>query len=74
MGSNSDQLKGRAKEAVGTVIGDESLESEGKADRRAGAAKEKIDHAGDKVEEVVEEAKHKIGHAIDEVKGAVHRK
>ena len=63
MGEKSDQLKGRAKEAVGTVTGDKDLESEGKADRRAGKVKEKLGHAKDKVEE-----------AVDKVKDAIHRK
>lgn len=34
MGAKSDQVKGQAKEVVGSVIGDKDLESEGKADRR----------------------------------------
>ena len=63
MGAKSDQVKGQAKEAAGSLTGDEDLEAEGKADRRAGEAKEKLDHARDKVDEV-----------IDSAKGALHRK
>lgn len=63
MGAKSDQAKGRAKEAVGSLTGDENLESEGKADRRGGEAKEKLGHAKDKAEDVV-----------DKVKDAMHRK
>ena len=63
MSANSDQLKGRAKEAAGVVTGDKDLESEGKTDRRTGEAEEKIDHAKDKVDKV-----------IDKTKDALHRK
>ena len=50
MSGKSDQVKGRAKEIAGTLVGDEKLESEGKTDRRAGEMKEKLGHAKDKVE------------------------
>ena len=63
MSSKSDQIKGHAKEAVGTLTGDKDLKSEGKADRIAGEAKEKLADATDKVEEV-----------IDKAKDALHRK
>lgn len=43
MAAKSDQVKGRAKEAIGGVIGDKDLEAEGKADRRAGDPKEKVE-------------------------------
>ena len=59
----TDQVKGQVKEAVGSLTGDKDLESEGKADRRAGETKEKVDHAKDKVEEM-----------IDKAKEAMHRK
>jgi uncharacterized protein YjbJ (UPF0337 family) len=57
MGAKSDQVKGKAKEAAGSLTGDEDLEAEGKADRRAGKAKEKLDHAKDKVDDVIDKAK-----------------
>ena len=63
MGAKTDQMKGHVKEAAGSLTGDKDLESEGKADSRAGEAKEKLDHARDKVDEV-----------IDSAKGALHRK
>ena len=63
MGAKSDQVKGKVKEAAGSLTGDEDLEAEGKADRRAGDAKEKLGHAKDKVDDV-----------IDKAKGAPHRK
>ena len=36
-----DKLKGRAKEAAGTVTGDDVKNSEGRSDQRRGTAKEK---------------------------------
>jgi uncharacterized protein YjbJ (UPF0337 family) len=74
MGAESDQVKGQAKEAVGSVIGDKDLESEGKADRHVGEVKEKLDHAKDKIEEVIEKTKDKGEEVIDKAKDALHRK
>src|SRR5664280_1468342 len=36
MAGKSDQMKGKAKEAVGDLTGNKDLKSEGKADRQAG--------------------------------------
>ena len=66
--------KGQVKEAVGSLTGDKDLESEGKADRRAGETKEKVDHAKDKVEEVIDKAEEKVEKMIDKAKEAMHRK
>ncbi|MGZ4211764.1 MAG: CsbD family protein [Actinomycetota bacterium] len=74
MGAKTDQLKGQAKEAVGSLTGDKDLKSEGKADRRAGEAKEKVDKAKDKVEEVVDDTKDKVEEVIDKAKERLHRK
>ena len=57
MSARTDQVKGRAKEAVGDLTDDKDLKSEGKADRRAGEAKEKVEHAKDKAAEVIDKAK-----------------
>ena len=74
MGATSDQVKGKAKEAAGTVTGNKDLESEGKADRRTGEAKEKIENATDKVEEVVGKVKDKAEESMDKVKDTFDRK
>ena len=74
MGAKIDQLKGEAKEAVGTLTGDKDLESEGKADRRAGEAKEKLDDVKGKVEEVIEKSEDKVEKGIDKANDALHRK
>jgi uncharacterized protein YjbJ (UPF0337 family) len=74
MGGERDQVKGKVKEAVGGLTGDKDLESEGKADRRAGEAKEKVADAKDKIEEVIEKAEDKVEEVIDKGKDASHRK
>jgi uncharacterized protein YjbJ (UPF0337 family) len=74
MGEKGDQVKGKVKEAVGSLTGDKDLESEGKADRRAGEAKEKVGKAKDKVEDVIDTAKDKVEEVIDKTKDAAHRK
>jgi uncharacterized protein YjbJ (UPF0337 family) len=60
MGAKTDQVKGQVKEGAGSLTGDKDLESEGKADRRAGEAKEKLDHAKVEVEEVIDQAEDKV--------------
>ena len=57
MAGKADQMKGKAKEAVGDLTGNEDLKSEGKADRHAGEAKEKVGKVEEKVEEVIDKAK-----------------
>ena len=74
MGEKTDQAKGRVKEAAGALTGDKDLESEGKADRRAGEVKEKLGHAKDKVEEVVDKAEGQVEELVDKAKDALHRK
>jgi uncharacterized protein YjbJ (UPF0337 family) len=73
MAGKTEQIKGQAKEAAGSLIGNKDLQDEGKTDRQAGAAKEKAGHAKDKVEEVVEKVEHKVEDAIDSATDAVHR-
>ncbi len=66
MGSSSDEVKGKAKEAVGAVTGDDKLEAEGKADRIGADAKEKVEEMLHKVEE-------KASEVIDKVKDVLSR-
>ena len=73
MAGKSDQVKGQAKEAVGSLVGNKDLESEGKRDRQAGETKEKVGDAKDKVEEILEKVEHKAGKVIDDAKDAAHR-
>jgi uncharacterized protein YjbJ (UPF0337 family) len=57
MTEKTDQMKGKAKEAVGDLTGNKDLKSEGEADRRAGEAKEKAGKVEEKVEDVIDKAK-----------------
>jgi uncharacterized protein YjbJ (UPF0337 family) len=74
MGADSDQVKGKAKEVVGSVTGDEDLEAEGTADRLGGEAKEKVEDVKDTVKDVLHKVGDKAEEAIDKVKDALHRK
>jgi uncharacterized protein YjbJ (UPF0337 family) len=64
MGSKSDDLKGRAKEAVGDLTDNDELKREGQADRAGGKAKEVIENVGEKATDLVDEIKDKV-HGTD---------
>jgi uncharacterized protein YjbJ (UPF0337 family) len=53
MPENVDDAKGRIKEAAGDLTDDKDLQREGKIDRAAGTAKEKVGEASDKAKDVV---------------------
>jgi uncharacterized protein YjbJ (UPF0337 family) len=46
-----ENLKGRVKQAAGSLTGDKSLEAEGAVDRAKGAAREKVGEAKRKLDE-----------------------
>lgn len=46
---NTDEVKGRAKEAAGSLTGDDDLKNEGKLDQAVGSVKEAVDGVADKV-------------------------
>ena len=48
-----DDVKGRTKEAAGSLTGDRSLKNEGKVDKASGKVKDKVGGASDKVKDVV---------------------
>ena len=58
--ANTDDMKGRAKEAAGDITDDEDLKREGKADRMAGKAKDAVDTAKDKATNAVDAVKDKL--------------
>jgi uncharacterized protein YjbJ (UPF0337 family) len=58
--TNTDDLKGRAKEAVGDLTDNDRLKNEGKADRSVGKVKDAIDSVGDKAKDVVDDVKDKL--------------
>jgi uncharacterized protein YjbJ (UPF0337 family) len=49
----ADDLKGRAKEAVGDLTDDDSLKNEGKVDRASGTVKDKVGDAADKAKDAL---------------------
>jgi uncharacterized protein YjbJ (UPF0337 family) len=53
MPDNSDDLKGRVKEAGGDLTGDQDLKNEGKVDRASGKFKDAVDSVTDKVKDTV---------------------
>lgn len=59
---NSDEIKGRVKEAAGDLTDNDKLKREGKTDRAAGKAKDVVDNVKEKLED-----------GIDAVKDKVHR-
>ena len=51
--TNTDDAKGRIKEAAGDLTDDKDLKREGKVDQASGKAKDKIDDMGDKAKDLV---------------------
>ncbi len=66
MGSKSDDLKGRTKEAVGDLTDNDELKREGQADRAGGKAKEAIEDVGEKAKAVVDDIKDKVQGSDDD--------
>ena len=60
MTGQTDDLKGRAKEAAGALTDDDDLKRDGQSDQTASGVKEKIDDAGDWAKEKVDAVKDKI--------------
>jgi uncharacterized protein YjbJ (UPF0337 family) len=52
-GHKVEDMKGRLKEAVGDITGDEGLKREGQIDRASAAVKDTIGNAADKIKEAV---------------------
>ena len=48
-----DETKGRTKEAIGDLTGDEELKSEGKVDRASGKAKDAVGGVADKIKHLL---------------------
>jgi uncharacterized protein YjbJ (UPF0337 family) len=57
MGSTTDKIKGRVKEAVGVLTDNDRLKREGQTDQVVGEVKEAAEKVKDKVERVVEKVK-----------------
>ena len=50
---NTDDAKGRVKEAAGSLTGDDDLKREGKVDQATGKVKDGIEKASDKVKDAL---------------------
>ncbi len=50
---NTDDAKGKVKEAAGDLSGDRDLKNEGKIDQASGTVKDKVGGAADKVKDTV---------------------
>ncbi len=57
---NTDDIKGRAKEAVGDITDNDDLKKEGKTDRASGKVKDTIDKVEDKAKDLVDDVRDKL--------------
>jgi uncharacterized protein YjbJ (UPF0337 family) len=53
MGSNTDDMKGRMKEAAGDLTDDDDLKREGKTDQMGADSKDKANKVVDKAKDIV---------------------
>ncbi|MGE5209627.1 MAG: CsbD family protein [Acidobacteriota bacterium] len=60
MSGETDQAKGRVKQAAGDLTDNDDLKREGKADETAGKVKEAIGEAKDKFDDVIDDVKKKL--------------
>lgn len=58
--ANTDDLKGRVKEAAGDLTDNDRLKREGKVDQATGKVKDFIDDVKDKASDVVDDVKDKL--------------
>jgi len=56
---DSDEVKGRIKEAAGDLTDDKDLQREGKTDKAAGSVKDKAEGAVDSVKDKVQDVLHR---------------
>ena len=57
---NTDDAKGRVKEAAGDLTGNDDLKEEGKTDQAAGKVKDIADSAKDKVDDAIDGVRDRI--------------
>ena len=58
--SNTDEAKGRVKEAAGSLTGNDDLKQEGRNDQRAGEAKDTVDQLADKVKDGIDSVRERL--------------
>jgi uncharacterized protein YjbJ (UPF0337 family) len=66
MSGETDDAKGRIKEAAGALTDNDDLRREGKTDQVAGKAKDVVDKAKDKVEDAIDSARDKANRRDDD--------
>jgi len=57
MGAKTDQIFGRAKQALGAITGNKKMKREGQVQEDKGELKDKFDSAVDKTQDSVEDLK-----------------
>lgn len=57
---NTDDMKGRVKEAAGDLTDNDRLKREGKVDQASGKIKDFVDDVQDKAEDAVDKVKDKL--------------
>ncbi len=60
MSGETDQAKGRIKQAAGDLTDNDDLKREGKTDETAGKVKDAMGDAKDKFDDVVDDVKRKL--------------
>jgi uncharacterized protein YjbJ (UPF0337 family) len=60
MDANTNDVKGRAKEAIGDLTDDPDLKREGKVDRASGKAKDVVEDVKDKAEDAIDKVTDKL--------------
>lgn len=62
MDGTTDDMKGRAKEAIGDLTDDDEMKRAGERDRAAGTVKNKLEDAKDWAEEKVDDVRERMQH------------
>ena len=60
MSGTADEMKGRAKEAVGDLTDNADLKHEGQTDQASGKLKDMVDDVKDKAEDAIDKVKDKL--------------
>ena len=74
MGSKSDRVKGRGKEAVARLVHNKDLESKGTAERHSAETAARVSHAKQQVEGLIDTARGKVDGVIDKARDLRDRK
>lgn len=71
MGTNADDIKGRAKIAAGAITGDDALEREGRTDRTVGKAKKNLGKASGKAQDLLDSGYRAASDLVDKARQSV---